>query len=115
MPTRTFIVDTGFTGTTVTPEITLPGNHDSIYVTGIISAPISPLNVYDIIVTFEVFEDGAWRVRDRSAFLRDLVTGPLEAVHCSFVARVDRINGKPLRASLSCGQSVLAVSLTASW
>lgn len=99
------------TGSVTSPTVTVPSDVDYVYATIILSAPISPLNVYDISVFIDVFEDGAWRTRDSNLFQRDLLTGPVEAINYTCAARLERVAGKDVRARLSCGQCVLAASV----
>lgn len=122
MPTRNLKVDNAFTGDSYTDTVTAPTNGgDTFYGIGQLSAPVSALNIYDIEVWIEVFEEGrngeaaAWRVRDYSFFKRDLVTGPLEPVNCAFSVYLPRLAGKDVRGRVSCGQSVLALSLSVKW
>lgn len=120
MPKALLLNEVSFTGTTQTPAVMVPANRAEGQVTAIISAPISPLNVFDISLVFEVEEtlpDGSkvWQIRDSNLFQRDLLTGPLEAVNYIVTAQVSRWAGKRVRATFSCGQSILAVSLAVSY
>jgi hypothetical protein len=103
---------TGLTGTVVTPSVLVPEDFPAPYVTVILTAPMSPLNVFDISVVIEVQQaDGSWRVHDRTVNHRDLVTGPLEAVSIASRAQIADVLGKRVRATLSCGQSTLPASI----
>ena len=101
------------TGDFTSPEVDIPIDVDpAYYATIIISAPISPLNIFDISAFIDVFEDGEWRTRDSNVFHRDLVNGPLEAVNYTVNVRIERLAGKKVRARLSCGQSVLSATVS---
>lgn len=104
---------TDLTGDYTSPALDIPLNVDpAYYATIILSAPISPLNVFDISVFIDVFERGEWRVRDSNFFPRDLVNGPLEAISITMRVRLERLAGCKVRARLSCGQSILAASVS---
>lgn len=103
--------DNNFTGAVTSPEVIIPIQASFAYAEVILSAPISELNIFDISLRIEVFENDNWVVRDNNFFGRDIETGPLEAINISMRVRLERLAGKRVRAVLSCGQSVLSASI----
>jgi hypothetical protein len=103
------------TGTTIGTTIVVPSEMDVLVMEAIIAAPVDEANIFDIILDIDVWEadvEGVqgWRTRDRNHVQRDLDTGAIEPVFHTVYTRLERVAGKSVRACLSCGQSLLAVS-----
>lgn len=71
-------------------------------------------NIFDIEFITEVFENGAWRVQDRSIFYRGIEDAE-EPMSGRMKAQLPNIGGKTIRTTLNCGQSLIAVDATLVW
>lgn len=101
------------TGTiTRTVELTPVQQSRTYLVTYIMTAGINVVNIFNLSVTFEDSVDGVnWIIRDRSVQLRDMETGPVEAITFSATARIENPR-RFVRLTVQSGQSVVSASAT---
>lgn len=102
----------GLTGTE-SREVTVPpqARGRAYLVTLVLTAGISPLNVFPISVIVERSDDGVtWFQQDVTRYDRDIDTGPLTPVVMSSVARIESLSAR-YRVTVSVGQSVVAVAV----
>lgn len=88
--------------------------HHAIF-EAIISSPVSELNIFDLSLSVEAFEKGAWRVKDQNQFPRTLEDGPRDAITISMYVRLQNLVGDKLRVIVTSGQSFIGVAGAFEW
>ncbi len=97
------------TGTFYSDPIQVPLDWESPYVDIMACLGPSMVNIFDVHVNIEVFEDGQWKVRDRNTCNRSI--GQEDQFVMSVRAQIPGSGGKQMRATFALGQGVLHIDI----